>query len=110
MIGRAFFFIISFFLEELLFNLVMSYPEKLKNGVKPCSIKLLQINDVYKLDYLPFFKTCKEIESKNFEGTIIACLPGDFLSPSALSGLDHGAGMVACLNQAGVDFVSFGKV
>lgn len=88
----------------------MSFPEKLKAVAKgPCSLKIIQINDVYKLDWLPYYKACKEKESLNFDGVVIGALPGDFLSPSALSSLDRGASMVDCLNLAGMDYVSFGK-
>jgi hypothetical protein len=89
----------------------MNFPEKLKNTAKgPCSIKILQVNDVYALDNLAYFKTCKDVESKNFDGVVIGALPGDFLSPSALSGLDRGAGMIDCLNHCGIDYASFGKI
>eukprot|EP01040_Poterioochromonas_malhamensis_P024932 gene24932-30980_t len=61
----------------------MSFPDKLKQAAKgPCTIKLIQVNDVYKLENLPYLKTCKDIESSSFDGVTLCVLPGDFLSPS----------------------------
>ena len=36
-------------------------------------------------------------------------LSGDFLAPSLLSGLDHGAGMMDILNRIPVDYCCFGN-
>jgi 2',3'-cyclic-nucleotide 2'-phosphodiesterase (5'-nucleotidase family) len=74
-----------------------------------CKLKIIQINDVYRIDHLPSFKTCRERESKDYDGKTLAILPGDFLSPSPLSSLDQGLSMVECMNHAGIDLVTFGK-
>ena len=74
------------------------------------NVRFVQINDVYKLDHLARFATCKSL-SENDPGLnlTIAVLPGDFLSPSLLSSLDKGESMVNVLNMAGMDFVCFGN-
>lgn len=61
-------------------------------------LRIVQINDVYDVDHLPRFKTAL---SSLHEGTdrVIAVLPGDFVSPSILSMMDKGRGMVEVLNS-----------
>ena len=73
-------------------------------------LKFIMVNDVYELDNLPKFRTCCDEEKKDYNGTVIGVLPGDFLSPSLLSGLDHGSGMVDCLNSCGIDVVCIGTI
>lgn len=88
----------------------VTFPEKLKKTAQgPFTLKIIQINDVYKLENLPHVKTCKDVESASFDGLTISVLPGDFLSPFPLSSIDHGAGMIACLNEAGIDYACFGR-
>ena len=75
-------------------------------------LRIIQINDVYELDYLPHFATCRRTECLPDESgntATIGVIAGDFLAPSLLSSLDKGAGMVDCLNQAGMDYASIGN-
>ena len=46
--------------------------------------------------------------SKNYDNTL-STLAGDFLAPSLLSSIDHGTGMVSCLNNVPIDLVCFGN-
>lgn len=74
-----------------------------------CSFKIVQINDVYEIDLLPNYATCKEVEKTSSDTTVIGVLPGDFLAPSLLSSLDKGYGMVDCMDLAGIDYVCIGN-
>lgn len=77
-------------------------------------LRIIAINDVYELDAFPHFATLVA-EERSKEGTlggpdkVIVTLAGDFVSPSALSSLDKGRGMVDVLNNCGVDFASLGN-
>jgi 2',3'-cyclic-nucleotide 2'-phosphodiesterase (5'-nucleotidase family) len=71
------------------------------------TLQLLLINDVYELTHLPHLAACKRIESTHH--TTVALLAGDVVAPSLLSSIDHGAGMVDCLNAAGIDYVCLGN-
>ena len=73
-----------------------------------CILKIICINDVYELDFLPHYSSCKKLETITSNKTI-GVLPGDFVSPSLLSSLDFGTGMVNCLSLAGMDYVCLGK-
>ncbi|KAI9318859.1 Metallo-dependent phosphatase-like protein [Obelidium mucronatum] len=71
-------------------------------------LKIITVNDVYKMHMLPSLATAIDIEkAKGFP--LIVLLPGDFISPSLLSSLDKGFGMIDVLNQVGVDYVCFGN-
>jgi len=82
---------------------------------KSCSIKFIHINDVYEIDYLPHYATCKQYESgSNILGIqscdkAIGTCSGDFLAPSLLSSLDKGYGMVDCLNKCDINYVCIGN-
>ncbi|KAJ3070623.1 hypothetical protein HDU98_006352, partial [Podochytrium sp. JEL0797] len=72
------------------------------------TLRLITVNDVYKMNMLPSLATA--IEEIKKEGVPVFCLlPGDFISPSLLSSLDKGFGMIDVLNQTGIDFVCFGN-
>lgn len=70
------------------------------------TLRVITINDVYDLELLPRFATAVQ---KLKTSTTVVLLPGDFLSPSLLSSLDKGHGMVDCLNSCGVQYVCFGN-
>lgn len=79
---------------------------------KTTTLRILAINDVYELENFASFATlvksqknekCPEIDK------VIVTLAGDFISPSQLSSLDHGKGMVEVLNACGVDFACIGS-
>ena len=68
--------------------------------------RILAVNDVYELDNLSRLKTAvAELRTPNTWVT----LAGDFLSPSLLSSIDKGEGMVKTLNECGIDYVCFGN-
>jgi len=81
-----------------------------------CVLRILSVNDVYEIDYWPNFSTANKdlrqapsVLSPTSKTTTISVLPGDFLSPSLLSSLDKGKGMVACMNESGLDYVCIGN-
>ena len=73
-----------------------------------CRLRIFHINDVYCLDNLPMLKSHIKGLSKNYDNTL-STLAGDFLAPSLLSSIDHGTGMVSCLNNVPIDLVCFGN-
>jgi 2',3'-cyclic-nucleotide 2'-phosphodiesterase (5'-nucleotidase family) len=73
-------------------------------------LTIIHINDVYELENFSKLATCKEMFSQsNKINKPIVILAGDFLSPSLLSSIDKGNGIVDCMNEAGVDFVCLGN-
>lgn len=60
------------------------------------------------LEHLPALKAHVDELRKDCKN-VFTCLSGDFLAPSLLSSLDHGKGMVDCLNAIPVDAVCFGN-
>jgi 2',3'-cyclic-nucleotide 2'-phosphodiesterase (5'-nucleotidase family) len=71
-------------------------------------LRIIQINDVYELKNLPHFRTLVDAHSEAPD-EVVVLLAGDFLSPSLLSSLDAGRGMVECLNSCGITHVSIGN-
>ena len=59
-----------------------------------CCLKIIAVNDVYKIDQWPHFATCARKETESTQGNMktISVLPGDFLAPSLLSSIDKGEG------------------
>lgn len=82
---------------------------------KSCTIKFIHINDVYEIDNLPHYATCKQYESgSNLLGMqscdrALGTCSGDFLAPSLLSSLDKGCGMVDCFNKCDINYVCIGN-
>jgi 2',3'-cyclic-nucleotide 2'-phosphodiesterase (5'-nucleotidase family) len=73
-------------------------------------LTIIHINDVYELENFSKLATCKEMFSQsNKINKPIVILAGDFLSPSLLSSIDKGNGIVDCMNESGVDFVCLGN-
>jgi 2',3'-cyclic-nucleotide 2'-phosphodiesterase (5'-nucleotidase family) len=69
-------------------------------------VRIVAINDVYDLGNLPRLQTfLATLDAKPSAVTVA----GDFLSPSTLSSIDGGRGMVATLRATGVTHVSFGN-
>ena len=69
-------------------------------------VRIVAINDVYDLGNLPRLHSfIASLEVKPSAVTVA----GDFLSPSTLSSIDGGRGMVATLRATGVTHVSFGN-
>ncbi len=74
------------------------------------SLRLICINDVYTLEYLPRLATLvARARRENPADVCLVTLAGDFVAPSLLSGLDAGRGMVDCLNAIGVTHVTLGN-
>jgi 2',3'-cyclic-nucleotide 2'-phosphodiesterase (5'-nucleotidase family) len=74
-----------------------------------CMVRVIHVNDVYDLKSLPHLKTLVDRWTlPRGHRTLVTC-GGGFLAPSLLSGLDHGAGMVDCLNALPTDYVCFGN-
>jgi 2',3'-cyclic-nucleotide 2'-phosphodiesterase (5'-nucleotidase family)/Ca2+-binding EF-hand superfamily protein len=71
-----------------------------------CTLRIFTVNDVYELDNLASMKTCIE---QNRRDNQVVLLAGDFLGPSLLSSLDHGASMIDMLNRVGIQYVCFGN-
>ncbi|MEZ4405405.1 MAG: 5'-nucleotidase C-terminal domain-containing protein [Polyangiales bacterium] len=74
------------------------------------TLRLVCVNDVYQLDNLPRLRTLvKTLAAENPADLLLVTLAGDFLAPSLLSSLDHGAAMVECLNEVPVTHVILGN-
>eukprot|EP00751_Fragilariopsis_kerguelensis_P041386 CAMPEP_0171020144 /NCGR_PEP_ID=MMETSP0736-20130129/29643_1 /TAXON_ID=186038 /ORGANISM="Fragilariopsis kerguelensis, Strain L26-C5" /LENGTH=117 /DNA_ID=CAMNT_0011457695 /DNA_START=34 /DNA_END=383 /DNA_ORIENTATION=- len=69
-------------------------------------LRIVSINDVYELANLPRLQTFLTKLSPKPSAIVLA---GDFLSPSTLSSIDGGRGMVATLRAVGVTHVSLGN-
>eukprot|EP00930_Biecheleria_cincta_P002213 TRINITY_DN103234_c0_g1_i1.p1 TRINITY_DN103234_c0_g1~~TRINITY_DN103234_c0_g1_i1.p1 ORF type:complete len:675 (-),score=99.49 TRINITY_DN103234_c0_g1_i1:510-2336(-) len=73
-------------------------------------MRIIAVNDVYKLDNFPRLKTLVRTESQELpSGNCITTMAGDFLGPSLLSSLDGGGGMICCMNEIPIDCVCFGN-
>lgn len=73
-------------------------------------LRIVTVNDVYVVDHLPRLRTLvRRAAEVDPADALLVTLPGDFLSPSILSSLDGGRGMVDCLDALGVTHVTFGN-
>ena len=74
------------------------------------TLTLVAVNDVYDLEHLPKLRTLVDaVKAERAGGTVITTLAGDFLSPSVLSSLDRGRGMVQVLNAVGIGYACLGN-
>lgn len=85
------------------------------------AVLFVQLNDLYHIDacadyrdpqtmLLPRVATVIDRLRKKYDSeSVIVCLPGDFLAPSALSRAHAGQQMVDVLNELGVNFVCPGN-
>ena len=76
-------------------------------------LRIVHVNDVYELGELPSLATLVaqvKAEAAATGATVVCTLGGDFVAPSVLSGLDHGVGMIDCMNQVPFDYVCFGAL
>ena len=78
-------------------------------GTRPPWLRIIQINDVYKLQWFPHLKTLVDTYAANGPDVCQVVCAGDFLAPSILSSLDDGYAMVDCLNAVGVTHVCLGN-
>eukprot|EP00121_Abeoforma_whisleri_P010737 Awhi_evm3s9900 len=69
-------------------------------------LRIIQVNDVYLLDWFPQLATIIKEYRDDADETVVF-LSGDFLGPSLLSSLDHGRGMVDVMNLTGITHVCF---
>ena len=67
-------------------------------------LRIVALNDVYELDQLPYVQTL--IAQCQPQLVILA---GDFLSPSTLSSMDGGRGMIATLRSIGLTHLCLGN-
>jgi 2',3'-cyclic-nucleotide 2'-phosphodiesterase (5'-nucleotidase family) len=95
------------FLLYLLFVLLHHDGIEIESSLPKYKIQK-NIDDVYELRNYPHFKTLVDTNSTQPDKTLVV-LSGDFLSPSLLSGLDQGRGMVDCMNACGITHVCFGN-
>lgn len=73
-------------------------------------LRIVTINDVYVLDNFPRLRSLVRHHAETDPAdAFLVTLAGDFLSPSILSSLDSGRGMVDALNALGVTHVTFGN-
>lgn len=73
-------------------------------------LRIVSVNDVYLLDNLPRLRTLVRHHTEHDPAdALLVVVAGDFLSPSLLSGLDAGRGMIDCLDAMGVTHVTFGN-
>lgn len=74
------------------------------------TLRLVCVNDVYSLENLPRLKTLVHEQATVAPAdAFITTLAGDFVAPSLLSSLDHGAGMIDCLNAIPITHVCLGN-
>ena len=71
-------------------------------------LRVIQINDVYELENFASLKTLVDEKVGQADRDLVV-LAGDFLGPSLLSSLNHGASMVDCLNHCGFTHVCLGN-
>ncbi len=73
------------------------------------SLRIVCVNDVYSLDNLPRLASLVRHHAAGPADRFIAVMAGDFLAPSLLSSLDHGRGMVDCMNAVPITHTIFGN-
>ncbi len=74
------------------------------------TLRIIAFNDVYTLENLPKMASLiAHHRDSDPADTTLVTLAGDFVSPSLLSSLDSGRGMVDCMNDLGVTHVIFGN-
>ncbi|WP_437714057.1 5'-nucleotidase C-terminal domain-containing protein [Sorangium sp. So ce448] len=73
------------------------------------SLRIVCVNDVYLLDNLPRLVTLVRRHAAAPADRFLVVMAGDFLAPSLLSSLDHGRGMVDCMNALPVTHTIFGN-
>lgn len=67
-------------------------------------LRIVAFNDVYELDHLPHVQTV----IRQYQPQLVL-LAGDFLSPSTLSSIDGGKGMITTLRSIGVTHLCLGN-
>ena len=81
-------------------------------GANGTFLRIITINDVYKIDNYPYVASAVKmarVVAEALDCVVIATLNGDFLSPSVFTTLDGGRVLVDALNEACVDYVCLGN-
>lgn len=110
--------IMSFFVRCLVVNLLLAFVFAKIEKVGLSALKeirqdevrltVIHITDVYTLENFP--SLCNLIrEAKARNPNTFSVLSGDFLAPYLLSQIDEGRGMMRCVAEAGIDFLSWGN-
>ncbi|CAE7651836.1 unnamed protein product, partial [Symbiodinium pilosum] len=78
-----------------------------------CTLRIVQITDVYVLDNFPSLRNLIKEQSLELErrcgGQTISMLTGDFLAPYLLSSIDMGVGMMKMCNGTPIDYLTWGN-
>jgi 2',3'-cyclic-nucleotide 2'-phosphodiesterase (5'-nucleotidase family) len=76
----------------------------------PRRLRIVAVNDVYSLENLPRLRSLVlHHQEHDPADLLLITMAGDFLAPSVLSSLDHGAGMVDCLNHLPITHAILGN-
>ncbi len=74
------------------------------------SLRIICVNDVYILENFPRLRTLVlRAAEEDPADLLLVSLAGDFVSPSLLSSLDLGRGMIDCMNAVPITHVIFGN-
>lgn len=84
------------------------------NVATACTLRIIQITDVYVLDNFPHLRTLikekrAELEARGTGSKTVSMLTGDFLAPYLLSSFDKGSGMMQMLNGTPIDILTWGN-
>ena len=75
-------------------------------------LRIVTVNDVYKLDNYPNVATAIAVEkfaAEQLGGVVKATINGDFVSPCIITALDGGRAMIEALNVVGFDYACLGN-
>lgn len=73
-------------------------------------LRIVAINDVYSLEHLPRLTSLVRHHAQHDPADLfLVVLAGDFVAPSMLSSIDHGQGMVDCLNHVPITHAILGN-
>ncbi|WP_437957876.1 5'-nucleotidase C-terminal domain-containing protein [Sorangium sp. So ce119] len=73
------------------------------------SLRIVCVNDVYSLENLPRLASLVRHHAAGPADRFLVVMAGDFLAPSLLSSLDHGRGMIDCMNALPITHAIFGN-
>jgi 5'-nucleotidase len=73
-------------------------------------LRIVAVNDVYSLEHLPRLTSLVRHHATHDPADLfLVVMAGDFVAPSVLSSLDHGRGMVDCLNHVPITHAILGN-
>ncbi|WP_437779829.1 5'-nucleotidase C-terminal domain-containing protein [Sorangium sp. So ce1097] len=73
------------------------------------ALRIVCVNDVYSLENLPRLASLVRRHAAGPADRFLVVMAGDFLAPSLLSSLDHGRGMIDCMNAVPITHAIFGN-